>query len=740
MKNKYLIVAIITVLFALMLPSTVFADEVQINNNHTVTDVTNNRDYDYMCVEEEAAVKTGDSLETTAKINTKDGVIEYIAANYNDEIANNLTKKEAFQKEVWKISGNKSIKNKTYPDNFKINSTKKIIPSSINSTIKYINGSKYNSTTWTVTYNEFTFRMAKPGKNTSPTTAQAMLIYNYIPYNITLENLTLIPETDLVITKTTNVSTVNIGNSVKYTITVKNNGPQAATQVKVTETLPTGVTLTSYSKTTGTYTSPYNVWDIGNLNVGQTATLILTVTAKTTGTWTNKVNVSGKENETNYTNNNDSVNITIKENLVDLIITKTTNTSTANIGNRIAYTITVKNNGPTNATGVKVTETLPTGVTYYSYSLSTGTYSSTTGLWTIGNLNVGQTATLILTVTAKTTGTWTNKVNVSGKENETNYTNNNATANITIKNNSIDLAITKTVNASTVEIGKTVNYTITVKNNGPANATGVKVTETLPTGVTYYSYSLSTGTYSSTAGLWTIGNLNVGQTATLILTVTAKTTGTWTNKVNTSGNENETNYTNNNATATIVVGNNSTSVKNETVDLAITKTGNVTSIKYYEQVAYTITVTNNGPGDATGVKVSETAPTAGVIAYKAQPSSTKGSYDVLTHVWTIGDLKAGESVTLTIRYIAILEQGTTTWTNIVNVSANENETNYYNNIASATVKIGSGTTPPGAIPPDHYEPVYDDCGNLIGYKPVYVVSVPIYDDCGNIIGYKPVYV
>jgi uncharacterized repeat protein (TIGR01451 family) len=65
----------------------------------------------------------------------------------------------------------------------------------------------------------------------------------------------------------------------------------------------------------------------------------------------------------------------------------------------VIYTITVKNNGPDNATGVEVTDQLPTGVTYDNHNAGQGTYTSGTGIWAVGSLANGATATLTITVT-----------------------------------------------------------------------------------------------------------------------------------------------------------------------------------------------------------------------------------------------------------------------------------------------------------------------------------------------------
>src|SRR5207249_282626 len=105
------------------------------------------------------------------------------------------------------------------------------------------------------------------------------------------------------------------------------------------------------------------------------------------------------------TNNRDSVAVTVQR--AELAVTKVVNNATPNEGNTIAYTVTLRNNGPNSATNVTLTDLLPAGLTYGSSTPSQGSYTSGTGLWTVGTLANAATATLTLnaTVISGTNGT-----------------------------------------------------------------------------------------------------------------------------------------------------------------------------------------------------------------------------------------------------------------------------------------------------------------------------------------------
>jgi uncharacterized repeat protein (TIGR01451 family) len=89
---------------------------------------------------------------------------------------------------------------------------------------------------------------------------------------------------------------------------------------------------------------------------------------------------------------------------------------------------------------------------------------------------------------------------------------------------SADIRVTKSVSDPTPAVGTNVTFTVTAKNLGPDVATGVQVRDLLPAGVTFVSAAPSRGSYVAGTGIWNIGNLAVGVTATLHITVTV--TGT----------------------------------------------------------------------------------------------------------------------------------------------------------------------------------------------------------------------
>lgn len=127
--------------------------------------------------------------------------------------------------------------------------------------------------------------------------------------NIKPIGLTYIPTVDLVVTKTANNAQVAINEDVIFTITVKNIGPDGATNVSVTDALPAGLTFKLASPSIGTFAS--GVWSVGSLAKDASATLTMTATATTEGTKTNTAVATSSQEELTPLDNTASASVVI---------------------------------------------------------------------------------------------------------------------------------------------------------------------------------------------------------------------------------------------------------------------------------------------------------------------------------------------------------------------------------------------------------------------------------------------
>jgi uncharacterized repeat protein (TIGR01451 family) len=466
-------------------------------------------------------------------------------------------------------------------------------------------------------------------------------------------NLTTNGTYNLSIAKVVNVTSAKIGDLVRYTITVVNNGPDVAPNVTVSEYPGSSLVYNATdSVSQGYFNSSDMVWYIGDIANGSTVTLELIFLVNNSVNTTNIVDVSGNGNNTG--NNSADANITVYF-FVNISIVKTVNVSGSVLnGDLVKYTITVTNNGPDNATGLFVVDVLDSRLIYISSNATIGSYDISNSTWTIGELANGDTTVLNIVVRLNGTGNIANIANVFLDQNNTgdNTTPDNE-ANITVLP-SANLVIVKTSNVTgSVLNGDLIHYTITVTNNGPDGATGVYVIDKLDKRLVYISSNGSIGSYSSVSSTWTIGSLVNGQTAVLDIIVRVNGTGNISNVANVTANQKNS------------IDTNDSTDKNDVfslplVNLKITINSNEQDVILGKTVTYTVTVTNLGPDKATDVvahvdfdvgllyvshKVAK-----GIFTYELYDNSFKSSKSNthLSGLWRIGTLFNGESVILTI--------------------------------------------------------------------------------------------
>ena len=492
----------------------------------------------------------------------------------------------------------------------------------------------------------------------------------------------LIAGTDLGVVKTVDNPEPVEGETIVYTLIVANHGPDDATGVEVTDQLPSEVTWVS-DDSGGDYVPGTGVWTIGDLTRGTLGLLHITATVNL-GTGgaviVNTATITAlDQNDPNPDNDSDSAGSIVTG--VDLAVTKTVDDANPSEGDSIVYSLTVTNGGPDDATGVAITDQLPTGVTWASDD-SGGSYDPGTGVWSIGDLANANSTTIHVTATvdAGTTGdTITNTATVTALDQiDPNPDNDADSADIVIAG--ADLEIIKTVDSTTPIEGDTIVYTVIVANHGPDNATGVEVTDQLPSEVTWVSDD-SGGNYDPDTGLWSVGDVDRGQLVLLNITATVNSGTTGTQIINTATitalDQNDPNPDNDTDSAgSVVTG----------ADLTVTKSVDNPIPSEGDTIVYTVHVTNGGPGNTTGVEVTDQLPTG--VTWVSDDSGD--DYDAGTGLWSVGDLANADTATLHVT--ATVDTGTagSTITNTAQVTASDqNDPDQDNNTDTATIRVAA---------------------------------------------------
>ena len=175
-----------------------------------------------------------------------------------------------------------------------------------------------------------------------------------------------------------------------------------------------------------------------------------------------------------------------------------------------------------------------------------------------------------------------------------------------------DLGISATDSPDPVIAGEALSYAVYVTNNGPAAATSVEVTDTLPAATAFVSASGTGWTCSEAGGTVTCerDSLAVDETSRIAIEVTAPSqAGFIENTVSVTAAEQDPDTGNNEASAR-------TEVTIDTSDLSIASDVTPDPVKTGENFTCNVDVTNNGPSAATSVEVTNTLP-AGTVFISA---------------------------------------------------------------------------------------------------------------------------
>lgn len=358
------------------------------------------------------------------------------------------------------------------------------------------------------------------------------------------------PICDLVITKTVNATNVNITDYVEWTITVVNKGPSTAEDVVVNDTLPNGlkvISLPEYVKHEGNTL----IWKIGTLAPNTPLSISIKTQVLVEGNITNVVVVNSSTPDSNKTNN-EANNTTHVDPVCDLEIIKLVSSKKAFVGEELTWTIIVTNHGPSEASDVKVKEDIPDSLALVRTIASKGTFDKNTNIWTIGKLASGATEKLVVVTKVLSVGNITNPVEVTTSTPDKNESNNKAN-NSTTAYELADLELIKSSDKKVYYVGDQMHWLITVINHGPSKACDVLVKDVLPSATKFISYTADKGSFDSSKGIWTIGELENGESVTLDILCKALKSGEFTNDatVNTTTNESDVSNNFDNATVTV---------------------------------------------------------------------------------------------------------------------------------------------------------------------------------------------
>ena len=415
---------------------------------------------------------------------------------------------------------------------------------------------------------------------------------------------------------TDNPDPVPAGGLYDYALRVDNNDVQDATNVFATVTVPSGATFVSASPA-GANCAPLSATQVrcnlGTVGGNGADVRNILLTWRATGPGPATINATAaitSSNDTNAANNSQGQTTTVV-NGADLTLAKSGSPNPVVGGANVTYTLTVGNRGPNTSGDIVVTDTLPPSIGFVSGSGSGWACSAAGQVVTCihaGTHAVGANlpALSIVGTVNVASGTVTNSATVSpalGGTADPDNTNNTATANTTVLAGA-DVRIQQKIVTSAVPAtaGQNTTFQIQPRNSGPAPASSVSVTDTLPAGWTFVSASGPNFSCSASGQLVTCTRATMPVGAADDITVVARapsnaavgpTGTTYTNTANITTTTTDPTPSNNSGSVAV-------QVLPDGADLAISKSKTPNPVAVGSNMTSTIDVKNFGPRVANG--------------------------------------------------------------------------------------------------------------------------------------------
>ncbi len=495
----------------------------------------------------------------------------------------------------------------------------------------------------------------------------------------------------LTLTKSVTPASAKPGDLVFYQIVVTNTGPSAAQNVTVTDNLPAEIFNPIVSSSQGGCT--VFPCALGTLPAGGSATILVvgTLSQSAVGAIVNTATVSSTTPLSNPATDQTDTATVGAASLADLVLTKLATPNPVQAGTTLTYTLTVVNRGPGSATNVKITDTLPYGVDFGSGANCAETVSGSGVVVctaTTNPLPSGGSESFTFTVNVSSTlPTGISLVNraVAGSDTtDPNPDNNTALADTEVLATA-NLLVSKTSAPDPVNAGELLTYTVMVTNTGPAQATDVRIVDTIPAQMTFLSATASNGGICNAGVLCLLGSLGLNETVTV--TILVRVDGDL--RAGTIINNKATVFSEQLDPPVPVTASDDTQITEE-VSLTVQKQDFPDPAAVGGSLRYQLLVSNGGPSDAVNVKITDTLDINTTFVQASLGFNCTETSGILS--CSIPNLPAGESRLIEVDVdVATGLADNTILTNTVKVASDSSEPVTIDNTDVETTTVRSGT-------------------------------------------------
>lgn len=368
------------------------------------------------------------------------------------------------------------------------------------------------------------------------------------PVHLVLSAMTTDP-VDLAVVQTADSGPIYAGANLTYTLTVTNNGSEAAQEVILTDALPEGAAFISaysiYYKDTLRYSFSENnlTCELGRINAGASETVKVTVAVPATAELTNSVRVMCMADDPILSNNLSTLVTAVSgtEELCDLEVSQSAVPDPASADETLTYTVTVTNKGDSAAADVRLIDIILDNIWSLNVNAGQETYSTHGDIWelidtynvysfSLGTLEPHASRTIILSGEPSDEIMMTNIAIAISSTPDADHANNKSVLETPVS--PTDLSVSQTADPDPVLSGGHTNLTITITNQGAEKAGEVILIDTLSDNASIISAVTSSGEcYSGIRNVaCPMGSIYPGETETVTLAVRPLSGETMSNK------------------------------------------------------------------------------------------------------------------------------------------------------------------------------------------------------------------